>query len=861
MDSFHLAGLLVLSDNVDVPAYVQPIWDVAIDQERGDAAGGGAGGGMIDKNFDAPGAPAAPGALAPSGVAKTKVRDYFPERWMFTQHTTDNSGHLELNWTAPDSITTWSVHTVAISQSGIGISEAELKVAKPFFINVDLPVSVTRDETFELTVACYNYMTQPLTVTVQVDNSDYYKLEQSYENGNYATRQVTVQTDSVGAVTFGLSPTTLGFIPIKVWGCYDDAHCDVITKVLQVVPEGISHTYVINNLLDVNETATTTKDFDLVIPSNIIPNSAKVFFSVSGDLMGQAMSNLENLIQMPSGCGEQTMIIMAPCTFVADYFVSTGQSQAALIKKATDNMKIGYQRELTYRHGDGSFSAFGESDGQGSMWLTAFVVKTFAQASQFIFIDSTVMSVSGSYIAQYQNADGSFQQTGQVIHTELYGGLSGPVAHTAYVLIALLEAGIEPTATAMATQYLANQVDLWSATNPSVYSVALVAYALAKASAVSPSASPASVKAFNELSARAIHDTKGTHWTDSDGSTPRQGEVCALCLYCCPTSSSAEVEITAYGLLAFLEHNNMGGAVDITRWLSDQRNSLGGYRSTQDTVMALQALAEYASRTRSTDTNLNIVLTSAETNAATFAVNANNLDLLQTIEISQLAGQTVVLSATGHGKVATQVAVSYNIPEPDFVPAFDFTVDYLKSKIAGRVSVQTCITYIPPKDSTETLVSFAVAEIGLPSGWYADSSTLQALLETKGSMLKRYEHGDRSVILYIDEISTDQKCWEFNAMQKYRVFNPRPSVSKVYSYYNPDERAVASTLFLNPAADTKSSSGNKELAIGLGVGLGVTTILIAIGLVLYYRKYAMNQHFKIPDDQPTTLPAGTTLES
>eukprot|EP00456_Euglypha_rotunda_P013056 TRINITY_DN1381_c0_g1_i11.p1 TRINITY_DN1381_c0_g1~~TRINITY_DN1381_c0_g1_i11.p1 ORF type:complete len:221 (+),score=30.54 TRINITY_DN1381_c0_g1_i11:180-842(+) len=200
---------------------------------------------------------------------------------MFTQHTTDNSGHLELNWTAPDSITTWSVHTVAISQSGIGISEAELKVAKPFFINVDLPVSVTRDETFELTVACYNYMTQPLTVTVQVDNSDYYKLEQSYENGNYATRQVTVQTDSVGAVTFGLSPTTLGFIPIKVWGCYDDAHCDVITKVLQVVPEGISHTYVINNLLDVNETATTTKDFDLVIPSNIIPNSAKVFFSVS----------------------------------------------------------------------------------------------------------------------------------------------------------------------------------------------------------------------------------------------------------------------------------------------------------------------------------------------------------------------------------------------------------------------------------------------------------------------------------------------------------------------------------------------------------------------------------------------------
>ena len=40
---------------------------------------------------------------------------------------------------------------------------------------------------------------------------------------------------------------------------------------------------------------------------------------------------------------------------------------------------MGYQRELNYRHSDGSFSAFGESDGDGSTWLTAFVLKVFAQ--------------------------------------------------------------------------------------------------------------------------------------------------------------------------------------------------------------------------------------------------------------------------------------------------------------------------------------------------------------------------------------------------------------------------------------------------------------------------------------------------
>ena len=42
---------------------------------------------------------------------------------------------------------------------------------------------------------------------------------------------------------------------------------------------------------------------------------------------------------------------------------------------------MGYQRELNYRHSDGSFSAFGEMShmSEGSTWLTAFVLKVFAQ--------------------------------------------------------------------------------------------------------------------------------------------------------------------------------------------------------------------------------------------------------------------------------------------------------------------------------------------------------------------------------------------------------------------------------------------------------------------------------------------------
>jgi len=50
-----------------------------------------------------------------------------------------------------------------------------------------------------------------------------------------------------------------------------------------------------------------------------------------------------------------------------------------------------------------------------------------------------VLDEVAAWIAAQQGADGRFVEHGRVIHTELQGGLDGPVSLTAYVLIALLE--------------------------------------------------------------------------------------------------------------------------------------------------------------------------------------------------------------------------------------------------------------------------------------------------------------------------------------------------------------------------------------------------------------------------------------
>lgn len=69
---------------------------------------------------------------------------------------------------------------------------------------------------------------------------------------------------------------------------------------------------------------------------------------------------------------------------------------------------LGYQKILTYKHADGSFSAFGERDGAGSMFLTAFVVRTLMQAKPYIYVDDSVIERAVKWIFEHQSKNGCF---------------------------------------------------------------------------------------------------------------------------------------------------------------------------------------------------------------------------------------------------------------------------------------------------------------------------------------------------------------------------------------------------------------------------------------------------------------------
>lgn len=78
---------------------------------------------------------------------------------------------------------------------------------------------------------------------------------------------------------------------------------------------------------------------------------------------------------------------------------------------------IGYQRELNYRHVDGSYSAF--MGDKSSIWLTAFVLKSFAQAANLIHIDEMQLTRTAMWITLNQLENGCFPVIGKVFHKKM----------------------------------------------------------------------------------------------------------------------------------------------------------------------------------------------------------------------------------------------------------------------------------------------------------------------------------------------------------------------------------------------------------------------------------------------------------
>ncbi|OXB53663.1 hypothetical protein ASZ78_013716 [Callipepla squamata] len=584
--------------------------------------------------------------ITAAGVVNT-VRKYFPETWIWDLVHTDSTGEANVFYTIPDTITEWKASAFCLQDvAGFGISSpVSLTAFQPFFVDLTLPYSVIRGEKFNVIANIFNYLNKCIQISATLAESCDYKTEVLSPEGNSAT----VCANERKTYIWSASPLSLGEVKFTVTAEAklntkaaknstsaeeEISHMDTLIQKLLVEPEGVKKELTQSSLICTKGT-TVSEPVLLNLPRNAVQGSARAYFSVIGDILGTALRNMENLLHMPYGCGEQNMALFTPNIYVLDYLNKTGQLTEEIGVKGTGYLTTA-EKEERYQY---------------------FLEKLERRATR----------VGGSVYWQREN---------------------------------------KPPAENF----------------PAFYSRA----------------------------------------------------------------PSAEIEITSYALMALLNKaklmpDDLSYISHIVYWLVKQQNPYGGFSSSQDTVVALQALAQYGYLTFSKESNNTIKVNFMEIPKKTFQVNDENRFLLQQTSLPIVPGNYSV-EVYGTGCVYMQTTLRYNIHLPKKLAGFFLSVEPANVVCTSNFPPKFDLVFSASYTGNRNVSNMAIIDVKMLSGFIPNRSSLKKL-QYQDSVVDHVDIKNDHIFFYLQKLSQTEVSFSFTLEQSLPVSDIKPAPVHVYDYY------------------------------------------------------------------------------
>ncbi|XP_067624065.1 thioester-containing protein 1 allele R1 isoform X2 [Eurosta solidaginis] len=640
------------------------------------------------------------------------------DTWLFLNITAGNDGRKTLNRRMPSSATSWVLSAFSLDPvTGLALTSPtkSLQSYKEFFITTEMPYSIRKGETIALPFVITNNKNSDLDVEVT-----FYNTAQEFEfppldsKGDptpkielYTRRVVRVLAHSVKPVSFIVKPKRVGPINVKAVANSPLA-ADTIETTLLVEYPGAKETVNHGFLFELSSSIQTKTNITVNVPRNAIPGSTSIHVTAVGDVVGSLLGNIEHLITLPTGCGEQAMVHFMPNLLVLSYLERLRQLTSATESRIKGNLEVGYQHLLYYRHMNGAFSAFGLEEKKGSTWLTAYVARAFRQATPYIFIDEMIVRKALEYLAGVQNVGGGFEERGNVFEAFNDDGLS----LTAFVTLAFMEnAKAYPeysNVISKALDFITRGLD----SSNDLHATAIGTYVLSRANHNAKSAF------LQRLDSMAVNEDGKKWWNKTaptaEGPSPWYNR-----------TRSVNIEITSYAALALLENNLIGDALPVLKWLADQRNAFGGFISSQDTVVGIQALTAFGVRFSSQANNVQVSVQYGQGAETTLNVNGQNSLVLQSYELPNTI-KNLTISATGRGMALAQLSYSYYTNVTGAWPRFVLDPTVNRNSHSDYLHLSACASFVPVEGDASRS-NMAVMEIYLPSGFVVDTETLPTL--------------------------------------------------------------------------------------------------------------------------------------
>jgi uncharacterized protein YfaS (alpha-2-macroglobulin family) len=700
----------------------------------------------------------------PNAAPAARVREHFPETLLWKPELiTDDSGQATLDLALADSITTWRLSASAITTDGrLGAATAPIKVFQPFFVDLNLPVSLTRGDEVSVPVAIYNYLARPQTVELDLEQASW------FERTGAATQRVELAANEVRSIAYRIRVLKVGRHHLQV-AARAEKLADAIRREIEVVPDGRRVEQVVTDRLDGEVRQTFT------IPADAVPDSSKILVKIYPGVYAQVIEGIDGMLQMPHGCFEQTSSSTYPNLLVLDYLRKTRSNPQALAR-AEQYLHVGYQRLLTFENAGGGFDWWGK--GPPVIWLTAYGLLEFHDMSKVYPIDVNVITRTQQWLLSQQAADGTWSNIGPT-HGETIGRAGNPrLLLTCYVAWALAESGVRSTQLERSIHFIRRQAPQ----ERSAYTLALAANALA--------AWDQQHDSTHAILRRLEEQRKDRpEWKASYYASGAQTLNYSY-------GNSADVETTALATLAMLKAGGHPQSINgALTFLLKSKYPGGTWGSTAATVLSLKALV-LGMETGRQGKNGSFSIAINGKPAGHGKINDFNAEVMQLFDLgehTQPGDNEIVIRSEGKLAMMYQIVARHHEPWSKLAPVgqanLNLQVKYDRTELAPGEVLRARATL---RNAAQSPANMVMLDLGIPPGFTADAAALEDLV--RQGRVARYSITPRQIIIYLVGLNAGGTFeMDYTLRPRFAMKGKTPPAT-AYEYYTPSNRSTAAPV-------------------------------------------------------------------
>ncbi|CAG1772069.1 Alpha-2-macroglobulin [uncultured bacterium] len=363
------------------------------------------------------------GAAPPVSISKSKdmkqenesnspvVRTEFKDAAFFNPALiSDANGNVKVSFKLPDNLTSWRATVRAVDKTTRVAQQTDIVIArKDIMIRLETPRFFRQNDTTTVSAIVHNYTgkDQYLRFKLRAIGLDYIN---EYLNNDPKDRPMTtVSGYTVLEIPAGGSVSVTQQLavkdPIRSAEVYAEASIengkpdDALRVTVPVLPAGIRMIDPVNLVLRAGEDGESI----ITIPEGVDLRSVNLSIGLQPSIAGALLKSLDDLVQYPYGCVEQTMSRFLPAVIAAGAFRELGLTpKSATLEKLPEVIEQGTKRLYGMQHEDGGWGWW--KNDETNAYMTAYVVYGLTAAKKEGYdVDEAKLSAGAQRLLRFFN--------------------------------------------------------------------------------------------------------------------------------------------------------------------------------------------------------------------------------------------------------------------------------------------------------------------------------------------------------------------------------------------------------------------------------------------------------------------------